>query len=395
MNIVLYAFVSLHFSMAIGAKLKNLVVFGDSNSDVGNGERWSNGPLWSEYLSVGWDVKLYSFAYSGSVCDSDVYNIPKDDRIPSLRDQIEGYYHLKLDLNPEETVYAFWIGIQDIFEIAKRPGRPEPDYKQINNCIDQQLKAIRKVFSSDRFLVFNVPPLQYMPYYREDEAAGNYSQAAVQINRSLEKEVINMNKHHHALKMDYIDVHGLISDMVVDPVVFGYKDSNASYVDTCYEQSSCVNTEDDYVWWDHTHFTTAFYKSIATSILEAESSIPKKSEITREHVEKLLNEPHSKYKSKKYDISPHTDIIDLLVKQYDLDKAASINRANQTAIEDVTDEYSAGNSITHPYLWLFIFFVMIAGIALWIKVPRSSWNFMGSKVSRNRINFTVIRNEDA
>lgn len=127
-------------TITFAATVKNLVVFGDSNSgknkqicsneetkeemtDVGNGQRWSNGPLWSEYLALGWNASLYSFAFSGSVCDNGIYNsISKEDKVPSLRDQLEGYYKLGLDLNPQETVYAFWFGVQDVYEMAKRHG---------------------------------------------------------------------------------------------------------------------------------------------------------------------------------------------------------------------------------------------------------------------------------
>lgn len=109
-------------------------------TDVGNGQRWSNGPLWSEYLALGWNASLYSFAFSGSVCDNGMYNsISSQDKVPSLRDQLEGYYKLGLNLDKEETVYAFWFGMQDVFEMAKRHGKRLPDYKEITDCIGQQL----------------------------------------------------------------------------------------------------------------------------------------------------------------------------------------------------------------------------------------------------------------
>jgi hypothetical protein len=92
--------------------------------DVGNSQRWSDGPVWSEYLAAGWNASLYSFAHSGSVCDSMMYkSIAEENKMPSLKDQMEAYYNLKLDLNPEETVYAFWFGNQDIYEMAKRHGK--------------------------------------------------------------------------------------------------------------------------------------------------------------------------------------------------------------------------------------------------------------------------------
>lgn len=89
--------------------------------DVGNSQRWSDGSLWSEYLAAGWNASLYSFAYSGSVCDNSMFK-SIEDKTPSLKDQMEAYYNLNLNLKPEETVYAFWFGVQDIFEMSKRHG---------------------------------------------------------------------------------------------------------------------------------------------------------------------------------------------------------------------------------------------------------------------------------
>lgn len=114
----------------------------------------------------------------------------------------------------------------------------------------------RKVFTSDRYLVLNVPPLGHMPYYQEqgEEIAANLSQASVEINRGLEKDVANLNKHHHALEMDYVDIHSMINDIVVDPKIFNFKNPVSSYLDQ--QENDDNNAAKDYIWWDKTHFTT-------------------------------------------------------------------------------------------------------------------------------------------
>jgi hypothetical protein len=58
---------------------------------------------------------------------------------------MEAYYNLKLDLKPEETVYGFWFGVQDIYEMSKRHGKQEPDYKEITGCIVQQLVSAKSI----------------------------------------------------------------------------------------------------------------------------------------------------------------------------------------------------------------------------------------------------------
>ncbi|GAN03761.1 GDSL family lipase [Mucor ambiguus] len=385
--------------------IQNLVVFGDSNSDVGNGQRWSSGPLWSEYLAVGWNASLYSFAYSGSVCDTGMYNsIAKEDRVPSLRDQLEAYYNLNLNLKPEETVYAFWFGVQDVFEMSKRHGRQEPDFKEITDCIGQQLRASRKVFLSDKYLVLNVPPLGQMPYYQESNVAANRSQASVDINRALEKDVGNLNKHHHALEMDYVDIHSLVSDMSVDPTVFGFQNPNASYLDTCYDNAQCKLKESDYIWWDKTHFTTAFHKSIAKSILKAESYTPQVT-LTKE-IEKQLDNPKSKFHSETYAAPPFKGLVDDKAKQYDLEKSQVIE-PQQPPLEDDTADFETKDATLvpskengHAFIGLFVFVLVIVGIIVWIKFPNFSlFAWVKAKVAaitggRDRGKFTPVRNED-
>ncbi|CAO0799723.1 unnamed protein product [Mucor circinelloides] len=281
------------------------------------------------------------------------------------------------------------------------PGRQEPDYKEITDCIGQQLRASRKVFLSDRYLVLNVPPLGQMPYYQDSDIAANRSQASVDINRALEKDVGNLNKHHHALEMDYVDIHSLVSDIAVDPTVFGFQNPNASYLDTCYDNTQCKLKETDYIWWDKTHFTTAFHKSIAKSIIEAESYTPKVT-LTKE-IEKQLKDPKSKFHSKTYAAPPYKGLVDEKAKQYDLEKSQSIE-PQQPPLEDDTADFETKDATLmpskengHAFVGLFIFVLVIVGIIVWIKFPSFSlfaWIKTKFAGNRGRGEFTPVRNEE-
>lgn len=112
---------ALFISIASAAEvINNIVVFGDSYSDTGNKQRLTNGPLWSEDLAVGWNASLYSFAFSGAVCNNDMYPKQKEGYIPSITDQVEMYYNQKLNLNTEETAIVFWVGLNDIYNIFEK-----------------------------------------------------------------------------------------------------------------------------------------------------------------------------------------------------------------------------------------------------------------------------------
>ena len=119
--------------------VKNIVVFGDSFSDVGNKQRMTNGPVWSEYLAVGWNASLYSFAFSGAVCDNAMYKTEKNQEfIPSITDQVEMYYNQHLALPSEETVFIIWVGVNDVYKIFAKDDSPEAletEYKKVVDCI--------------------------------------------------------------------------------------------------------------------------------------------------------------------------------------------------------------------------------------------------------------------
>ncbi|KAI8875749.1 carbohydrate esterase family 16 protein [Backusella circina FSU 941] len=365
--------------LTLAALVKNLVVFGDVNSDVENSQnKSSNGPLWSEYVTVGWNASLHNFARSGAVCDNDIYKtISAKTKVPSIKDQIEAFYNLNLNLKAEETVFALWIGLQDITEMAKRRSNPEPDIKEIKNCIGQQVRAIRKVFDSAQFLLFNVPPIGYMPSYSESDSTLNKSHAAIEINRFLEKDSANLNKHHHGLNMDYVDIYALLMDMNVDPTLFDFKYSKLPYLDQC-PGDDCSIEADDYVWWDKTHFTTAFHRSIANSILQAGSYMPTTYSNSTEYVQKLLNEPKSKFKSKKYTIKPNSGIVDEAVKEIDLElQTIPSNMTQQSVLEDdIESGEPSGTSFNTDYnMTILIVVVILIGIVGYIGLSKSNCSF--------------------
>lgn len=111
------------------------------------------------------------------------------------------------------------------------------------------------MFDSAQFLLFNVPPIGFMPSYTESDSGLNKSHAAIEINRFLKQDSANLNKHHHGLNMDYVDIYALLRDIYVDPSLFYFKNSELPYLDQC-PDDSCSIEADDYVWWDKTHFTT-------------------------------------------------------------------------------------------------------------------------------------------
>ncbi|OAD76695.1 carbohydrate esterase family 16 protein [Phycomyces blakesleeanus NRRL 1555(-)] len=318
--------------------VKNLVVFGDSNADVGNFQRWTNGPVWSEDLAVGWNATLHSFAYTGATCDRARFSsVMRYDDSPSIKDQVEMYYHQSLNHDPAETVYAILVGASDIHKsfLQRVNSTSIPDLKPVVECIGQQ-RNIRKMYGANRFLVFNVLPMEHMPFYKDSSLAASRGEAAKEFNRLLAKEVTKMNKYHHALALDLIDVHSLLSDLMANPTDFGFKDASSAYLGQCRERCDGRDV-DKYVWWDRTHLTGGAHHMIANSILLAGSFAPSTSIDAQKTIDALAL-PNSPHRSPIYKSPPNTGIMDRLAAEAEQSSKKGATEPPEQTLDDETVE---------------------------------------------------------
>lgn len=133
----------------------------------------------------------------------------------------------------------------------------QADFTKVASCITQQIRNLRRVFRAKRIIVFNVPPLERMPFFADNDdepTKEKWGMAAREVNRLLQRSVTSLNKHHHALELDLVDVHSLLNDILDNPKVFGFVNAVSPYLDdnTCCRRN---NNIDEYVWWDRTHWT--------------------------------------------------------------------------------------------------------------------------------------------
>ncbi|KAI7862568.1 GDSL-like Lipase/Acylhydrolase-domain-containing protein [Spinellus fusiger] len=362
-------------------KIKHLVVFGDSNADTGNFQRWTNGPLWSEHVAVGWNATLDSFAYTGATCDRARFsNVMRFDDSPSVKDQIEMYYRQPLSYVSSETVYAIWVGSSDIYKsFLQRPNASKlSDLKFIVECITKQVMSLRKTYKANQFIVFNAMPMEHMPFYQDAEGASGRGEAAKEFNKLLSKEVARLNKYHHALVLDLVDTHSLLTDMMAKPKEFGFKDTSSAYLGQC--QGHCEGEENNYVWWDRTHLTGGAHYAIANSILLAGSFSPSKL-VDLAETKQALSVAGSSFKSPIYKSPPNIGLLDQLsLKEETKAKEETEQKDKESPIEeegheeeqeqgenrvDIEEEEEAEMASSHLLLYLVIVILGFIAIALW------------------------------
>ncbi|KAL1922782.1 uncharacterized protein VTP21DRAFT_9158 [Calcarisporiella thermophila] len=125
---------------------ENLVVFGGNYSDNGHArsaDYWVPPPPYSD------------IAYRP---------------VPCVKQQVQLYYDEyfkdgKLGLDQDKTLYAIWIGSNDIFDIYFNSS----DLEKFDKSADAIGASLKNLYDhgAKHFLVLNVPPLQYMPLIKE------------------------------------------------------------------------------------------------------------------------------------------------------------------------------------------------------------------------------------
>ncbi|KAI0126861.1 hypothetical protein BJ170DRAFT_630284 [Xylariales sp. AK1849] len=284
----------------------SLVVFGDSYTDQGvysytpdsNGTvgtpkavTHTGGRAWPQYVGQYSGANIYDYAVSGADCDSTFApskrNGIKQDQLPAfLADNayVSNSTGKSALYNPsDETVYAVWIGTNDIgsegFLTEVQPkGMPLTDY---NDCVFEQLDRVYAV-GARNFVLMNLAPLDLTPQYALPENGGvdssrfwvNKTQYNANITQSSEKmrQYTTLANAVYRFQVPYevkiagrypgsllavFDVYSLLSDIWNNPSKYlnGTVPLNVTgYITDC-ANDTCASSSarDSYLWYDELH----------------------------------------------------------------------------------------------------------------------------------------------
>ncbi|ERT09222.1 PEP-CTERM -sorting domain protein [Lyngbya aestuarii BL J] len=298
---------------SLDSRFNQIFVFSDSLSDPGNifeatngavpenplsfGGRFSNGPVWTEYLSPKFglnptpftspvqssDGTNYSFGGATSG-DLNIINILRPDipiEFPGLTQELNYFIEPLLAQNQSanpDALYVVWAGANDyIFGGVSDPTIP------VNNIS----KAVHSLYDvgARNLLLLNLPSLGNTPLALNSDFQEPLNQLTAAHNFLLNSAVEGLNQSLTGVNIGLVDVNATVNSILQNPGEFGLTngtDSWSNAVAACLEVG-CEEfpNPDEYLFWDLIHPTTATHEIIADMAYSTvQSQFPKVPEPT-------------------------------------------------------------------------------------------------------------------
>ena len=250
-------------------KFDNIVIFGDSISDNGNmfalsdgakpssvhayKGRWSDGPVWVEYLAKYFNAGLIDLAQGGATT-GDETSVPV-----GLQTQVSNFLSLASSsptLISSETLFVVWAGPNDFLT-----GGTDYEKAANNNGIALDMLATAGV---ENILICNMGDMGIIPMFNASPELSAGATMLSQAFNSVLKEVVDIFKEANPTVTVYdYDFYALGKEVIANPVSFGFTNLVTGYVN---EDDTVNDDGESYFFWDDKHFTTAAHKLIARKI---------------------------------------------------------------------------------------------------------------------------------
>jgi phospholipase/lecithinase/hemolysin len=242
-----------------------IYAFGDSLTDTGNEPaepylhydgRWSNGPLWVEYLSgrFGFPYNASNnFAHSGAQCD-DTYG------------QAAGFAAVA-DIS--QSLFVVWAGGNDFlqeydqywFDDAGWDQQTAYSVRNLSNAVvNLQAKGARFILVPNTVDITEIPTLNYLPDLLRD-----YLRSKVQLfNQRLATALDDLQAAHPDLKLFRCDTFAGEKALLNNYRAYGFTEENIdALADVTLLDKSFDGPGANYVFWDPIHPTTKTHAIVA------------------------------------------------------------------------------------------------------------------------------------
>ncbi len=255
----------LFTSFASAGPFDEIVVFGDSLSDDGNlvffedqqepdpslyyQGRFSNGPVWVEYLSDAqhFDAPLTDLALGGAQSNG---LVP-----PGLIEQVTVFI---VDAGAElsqNSLFVIWIGANDYLN---GNGDFQSAVDNINEALDQLAS-----FGAMHILILNLPDLGAIPETIGTPEVEQATAFSTNFNTDLEIILNQFSAVHPGVEIYRFDVFSFFNRVQSDPSAFEFVNATDPSPNFAIPDNF---DGDDHVFWDDKHPTTAMHALFADQV---------------------------------------------------------------------------------------------------------------------------------
>ena len=273
-TLVLVGFLVIQLAaQADSIPFSRIVVFGDSLSDIGNfyrltggalppppyeNGRFSNGPLWIEYLADDLGMQLFpsdDYAVAGATTS----HLNSNDGVlglnyPGLQDEIAQFLAgQQAAVADPDALYTIWAGANDFFvalQSGERPGN------LIANGVNNTIVAVQQLWDAGarHLLVVNAPDLGITPFGLSSGLGASITELCAAYNQTLQFALNGLAGA--GVPTIRVDSFSTLEAMVDFPALFGF---------TNVTQPSLIigGDQTEFLFWDSVHPTTGGHRVLA------------------------------------------------------------------------------------------------------------------------------------
>ncbi|MBN3883949.1 MULTISPECIES: SGNH/GDSL hydrolase family protein [unclassified Nostoc] len=290
-----FLLLSVIFPLKVLAKnYDNIYVFGDSFSDTGNvfnatngiippsptysNGRFSNGPIWIDYLAsdLGLTLNLKNnFAFGGATTGAENIGLPG---LPGLQQEINSFVSANKAADPN-ALYIIWAGTNDYLSYFF-DGDPNP-----TNTVGNLSAALTSLVTDGArdIMVVNLPDLGKLPFANFDSQRSNlFNTFSSTHNSSLNTTLKSLRQQLSPdINIIELNVNSLFDRIIAAPDEFGFtnatnscisKDLSVVPIDVPTQQVLC--NPEKFLFWDEVHPTTTTHKLIGELAFSALKPVP-------------------------------------------------------------------------------------------------------------------------
>jgi phospholipase/lecithinase/hemolysin len=255
-----------------------IIVFGDSLSDTGNfyhltggrlppepyfEGRFSDGPLWVEYLAEALGMQLFAeddYAVAGATTGHDnLNNGVLGLSYPGMQDQITEFLmaHQAGGADPD-ALYVLWAGANDFFVTLQSGGDPAA---LIGGGISNTVRAVQTLWQAGarNILVVNVPDLGLTPYGLASGLNDAITHLCFVYDETLDGVLATLAGA--GVPTIRVDAFASLENMVDHPTSFGFTNVTQPLLQV-------GGDAEEFLFWDLVHPTTLGHEGFANAAVQ-------------------------------------------------------------------------------------------------------------------------------